>query len=311
MCPISETNAEWHAETIKSCGWPAAGSPLLNPPHPFFRLSFLLAFFLWFFHCIPHFQALPGRMDWQRDDEGQRRETEQGKTECVSKTHLVGITTCPGARRTDPMLESHHSPSHGVQVSHSCSGAQRRWHTNGWSSLARRKSSMHSVSSKGHETVNQRTRDGNATKPLVWGNSQMSRKDVIRSLRNPTRSKSFPISSQTFVFLISFVETSVEQRCFTLLDTAFSRITLDKVTMFITCKMCYFHFPMTTAICWSESNTSGTNREHNSSASLSNLWTCCQCLKWYLKGPLFPLYPQTNRSYHSNFQCLEGIDGNY
>lgn len=40
MCPISETNAEWHAETIKSCGWPAAGSPLLNPPHPFFRLFF-------------------------------------------------------------------------------------------------------------------------------------------------------------------------------------------------------------------------------------------------------------------------------
>lgn len=184
MCTISETNAEWHAETIKSCGWSAAGSPLLNPPHPFFRLSFLLTFFLWFFHCIPTFKPCQDERFGSEMMGGQRRETEQGKTECISKTHLVGISTCPGARRTDPMLESHHSPSHGVQVSHSCSGAQRRWHTNGWSSLARRNSSMHTVSSKGHETVNQRIRDGNATNPLVWGNSKMSRKDVIRSLRN-------------------------------------------------------------------------------------------------------------------------------
>lgn len=51
MCPISETNAEWHAETIKSCGWPAAGSPLLNPPHPFFRLLFS-------FHFLPLYPPL-------------------------------------------------------------------------------------------------------------------------------------------------------------------------------------------------------------------------------------------------------------
>lgn len=156
--------ARWNNKILRmACCW----LTVIESPSSILPSFFLLTFF----HCIPHFQALPGWRDWQQDDEGQRRETEQGKTECVSKTHLVGISTCPGARRTDPLLESHHSPSHGVQVSHSSSGAQRRWHTNGWSSLARRNSSMHTVSSKGHKTVNQRIRDGNATNPLVWGNS--------------------------------------------------------------------------------------------------------------------------------------------
>ncbi len=178
MCPISETNAEWHAETIMA-EWLAHHYwiPLIHSSvFLFFSLSFSDS-------CNPHFQALPGRKDWQRDD-GRSEEGSRARMSAFQKHTLWEYQHALERGGTDPMLESHHSPSHGVQVSHSCSGAQRSWHTNKWSSLACRNSSMHTVSSKGHETLNQRIRDGNAANPLLWGNSKMSRKYVIRSLRN-------------------------------------------------------------------------------------------------------------------------------
>lgn len=174
--------ARWNNKILRmGCCW----LTIIESPSSILPSFFSSHFLSLILSLYPHFQALPGRKDWQRDDGRSDEGNRAGQDWVHLKNTPCGNIYMPWSAENRPNAGEPSQPiAWCPSLSHSCSGAQRRWHTNGWSSPARRNSSMHTVSSKGHETVNQRIRDGNATSPLVWGNSKMSRKDVIRSLRN-------------------------------------------------------------------------------------------------------------------------------
>lgn len=69
---------------------------------PFFRLSFLLTFFLWFFHCIPHFQAFPGRKDWNRDDGRSEEGNRAGQDRVRFKNTPCGNINMPWSAENWP-----------------------------------------------------------------------------------------------------------------------------------------------------------------------------------------------------------------